>query len=76
MEFAFSGVVHMIGRAPYSYCRSPLRSQRICAMQVQLKQKESASTVAPYSKSYDRSLISTIIDSEDGGLHAVRNSRD
>lgn len=42
-----------------------------CNVQVQLKLKENASTVAPYSKSYERSLIKTIIDSEDGGSHAV-----
>ncbi|KAK9905717.1 hypothetical protein WJX75_005086 [Coccomyxa subellipsoidea] len=47
-----------------------LRKQ-IADLQVQLKLKENASTVAPYSKSYERSLIKTIIDSEDGGSHAV-----
>ena len=39
--------------------------------QLKLKQKENESLVAPYSRSYGRTLISTIVESDDGGVHAV-----
>ena len=38
---------------------------------MKLKQKENDSLVAPYSRSYGRTLISTIVESGDGGVHAV-----
>ena len=39
--------------------------------QLKLKQKENETLVAPYSRSYGRTLISTIVESDDGGVHAV-----
>jgi hypothetical protein len=40
-------------------------------MQLELKKKEAASLVAPYSASFGRTLISTIVQADDGGVHAV-----
>jgi hypothetical protein len=41
-------------------------------VQLELKKKEAASIVAPYSRAYNRTLISTIVQAEDGGLYVVR----
>lgn len=40
-------------------------------LQLELKRKEAASLVAPYSASYNRTLISTILQADDGGVYAV-----
>ena len=41
------------------------------SVQLKLKQKENDSLIAPYSRSYNRTLISTIVEAADGGVHAV-----
>lgn len=48
-----------------------LNHNHMCNVQLELKKKESASLVAPYSRTYNRTLISTILQSDDGGVHAV-----
>ena len=45
-------------------------------MQLELKKKEAVSLVAPYSASFGRTLISTIVQADDGGVHAVRFTAD
>ena len=43
----------------------------VCSSQLKLKQKENDTLVAPYSRSYNRTMISTVVESDDGGVHAV-----
>ncbi|BDA47172.1 Asparagine-tRNA ligase, cytoplasmic 1 [Coccomyxa sp. Obi] len=45
--------------------------RQIADLQVQLREREAGTLVAPYSRSYERSLIASILLSEDGGVHAV-----
>ncbi|CAK0787728.1 hypothetical protein CVIRNUC_010950 [Coccomyxa viridis] len=45
--------------------------RQVHELQLKLKQKENDSLIAPYSRSYNRTLISTIVEAADGGVHAV-----
>ena len=64
------------------FCRAPVQDIAVdvtglpskwpgLELQLELKKKEAASLVAPYSASFGRTLISTIVQADDGGVHAV-----
>ncbi len=67
-----------VGLSRDSWRYAILRDSNACCirsvygfMQLKLKQKENDSLIAPYSRSYNRTLISTIVEAADGGVHAV-----
>ena len=63
--------VHHRPHALHQTSRVANQGTAMLPLQLELKRKEAASLVAPYSASYNRTLISTILQAEDGGVFAV-----
>lgn len=48
-------------------------AKKALLMQMQLKHEDRGSTIARYSKTYERTSVATILDSDDAGLFVVRD---
>ena len=64
-------LVRHLAPCTFYYWQKDMKQMLLQFSQLKLKQKENETLVAPYSRSYGRTLISTIAESDDGGVHAV-----